>query len=164
MDSDNIYFITRREAAKTNEKLWSRERTAELLGISPSTLANYELGVTKMIPADAVVMMADLYHAPELKCYYCASECPIGKGMPIPTKISRIEQITIKVIMILATDTVEEAKTKLLEISTDGKLTKENWSNIMWLINYFDNLSSTLAELRLACQKLLVSGGINVNL
>ena len=65
--NENVYFACRKKAASYNEKLNSRESAAELLGISPSTLANHELGITKSVPVDTVVMMADLYHAPELK-------------------------------------------------------------------------------------------------
>lgn len=43
----NIYRACREEAAKYNDKLRSRESAAELLGISTSTLSNYELGITK---------------------------------------------------------------------------------------------------------------------
>ena len=60
-----------------NERLYSREGAAELLGISVSTLADYELGNTKVVPVDKVVLMADLYNAPELKTGYCKYECPI---------------------------------------------------------------------------------------
>ena len=65
--NENVYFACRKKAASYNEKLNSRESAAELLGISPSTLANHELGITKSVPVDTVVMMADLYKAPELK-------------------------------------------------------------------------------------------------
>lgn len=60
-DGKNIYFACREKAAKYNDLLNSRERAAELLGISTSTLANHELGVTKNVPPDTVVMMSDLY-------------------------------------------------------------------------------------------------------
>lgn len=71
--ADNIYCKCRKEAAKYNDKLNSREGAAELLGISASTLADYELGITKIIPADAILRMADLYNAPELRNHYCKS-------------------------------------------------------------------------------------------
>lgn len=73
-DGKNIYFVCREKAAKYNDLLNSRERAAELLGISTSTLANHELGVTKNIPPDTVVMMSDLYKTPELRSYYCKHE------------------------------------------------------------------------------------------
>lgn len=46
--ADNIYCRCRKEAAKYNDKLNSRDGAAELLGISASTLADYELGMSKM--------------------------------------------------------------------------------------------------------------------
>lgn len=49
-----------------------------MLGLSVSTLADYELGNTKVVPVDKVVLMADLYNCPELKTGYCKHECPIG--------------------------------------------------------------------------------------
>ena len=45
--TENIYLECRKKAAEYNEKLNSREAAAELLGVSVSTLANYELGITK---------------------------------------------------------------------------------------------------------------------
>lgn len=65
--NENVYFVARKKAAMYNERLYSREGAAELLGISVSTLADYKLGNTKVVPVDKVVLMADLYNAPELK-------------------------------------------------------------------------------------------------
>lgn len=41
--ADNVYCRYRKAAAMYNDKLNSREGAAELLGISQSTLADYEL-------------------------------------------------------------------------------------------------------------------------
>ena len=66
-ENQNVYFRARKQAAMYNERLSSREGAAEMLGISPSTLADYELGITKFVPVDKVVLMADLYNCPELR-------------------------------------------------------------------------------------------------
>lgn len=158
---DNIYYKTRREASVKNGQFGSRERTAELLGVSSSTLANYELGVTKNIPPDAVVMMSNLYNAPELINNYCAHDCPIGRGLPIPTDPAGIESTTLKLMKALSVPKVEEAKTRLLDVSNDGKLTTENYPHFAWLLSYFDDLTKTIGELRLVCHKLLADGGTN---
>ena len=76
-ENQNVYFQARKKAAAYNERLWSREGAAELLGISASTLADYELGNTKVVPVDKVVLMADLYKTPELITGYCMRECPV---------------------------------------------------------------------------------------
>ena len=98
MEPENIYFRCRKEAAMHNQKLSSREGAAELLGISVSSLQKYELGVTKTVPVDMVVLMADLYNAPELRSLYCKGECPIGRAMNIATEIKSVESVAIRLI------------------------------------------------------------------
>ena len=64
-----------------------------MLGISVSTLADYELGNTKVVPVDKVVLMADLYNAPELKTGYCKHECPICSYLPVATEAKGLEDV-----------------------------------------------------------------------
>ena len=85
-ENQNVYFQARKKAAAYNERLWSREGAAELLGISVSTLADYELGNTKVVPVDKVVLMADLYKTPELITGYCMRECPVHGFLPLATE------------------------------------------------------------------------------
>ena len=89
--NENAYFVARKKAAMYNERLYSREGAAELLGISVSTLADYELGNTKVVPVDKVVLMADLYNAPELKTGYCKYECPICSYLPVATEAKELK-------------------------------------------------------------------------
>lgn len=115
-EGKNIYFACREKAAKYNDLLNSRERAAELLGISTSTLANHELGVTKNVPPDTVVMMSDLYKTPELRSYYCKHECPIGRNLPLATQVSGLQGITVKILNSLDEDGVRSMKKQLLSI------------------------------------------------
>ena len=73
----NIWYDARLKAAEHDDRLYSREGAAERLGMSPSAVADAELGLTKCMPVDKAVLMADLYNAPELLNYYCKNECPI---------------------------------------------------------------------------------------
>lgn len=157
-DPENIYFRCRKAAAKFNEKLSSREGASELLGISPSTLAHYELGVTKVVPPDAVVLMTDLYKAPELKAHYCAIDCPIGKGAPIATKINSIELVTVKMIKAFSREDAEAAKQKLVDIASDGQVSADELPTLEWILSYLDAMAKTVSELRLTCQKVLAGG------
>ena len=68
--ASNIFCQKRKEAAKFNDRLNSREGASELIGVSPSALADYELGITKVVPVDVVIKMAEVYNAPELLSYY----------------------------------------------------------------------------------------------
>lgn len=101
-ENQNVYFRARKQAAMYNERLSSREGAAEMLGISPSTLADYELGITKFVPVDKVVLMADLYNCPELRTGYCKYECPIGKHIPLATSVSGIEGIALRLMELTA--------------------------------------------------------------
>ena len=110
--ADNIYCKCRKEAAKYNDKLNSREGAAELLGISASTLADYELGITKIIPADAILRMADLYNAPELRNHYCKYSCPLGQDVPLVDTES-LDRIAVRALASLKK--VQESKENLLD-------------------------------------------------
>ncbi len=90
--ANNPFCKARIDAAKYNDSLFSKEKAAEFLGISASTLSDYELGVTKTVPPDMVLKMADLYNAPELENYYCTNVCPLGGDM---TKVDIVEDGTI---------------------------------------------------------------------
>ena len=96
--NENVYFKARKKAAAYNPRLSSREGASEILGVSESTLADYELGNTKVVPVDKVVLMADLYRAPELLNGYCKNECPIGRDMPIATVDKGIQGIAISIL------------------------------------------------------------------
>ncbi|HBR31922.1 MAG TPA: transcriptional regulator [Clostridiales bacterium] len=125
--ANNIYCRYRKQAAKYNDKLNSREGAAELLGISPSSLADYELNITKFVPVDKVLLMADLYNAPELKMNYCANECPLGAGhdeMPdMPA-----ERIYIRVKN--AIDEIDQSMNTLSDIMDDGIITDDEKSTL----------------------------------
>ncbi len=48
--NENIYFQARKRAATYDDRLRSRESAADLIGVSVSSLADYELGNTKVVP------------------------------------------------------------------------------------------------------------------
>lgn len=157
-DSENIYLRCRKEAAKHNERLRSRENAAELLGVSVSSLANYELGVTKVIPPDVIIMMADLYNAPQLKAIYCTNECPIGKGSPIATEIKSIEQVTIKLLKSLSPEKMDEIKGQLIDIAEDGIIDESEKPDLSQIVEYLDYLIKAAGELKLISQKAIGEG------
>ena len=81
--ADNPFCQARLRAAEYNEKFFSKEYAAEQLHISASQLQDYELGITKCIPPDNILRMADLYKAPELRNLYCREMCPLGGDVPV---------------------------------------------------------------------------------
>lgn len=65
---ENIYFRYRKEASIYNDKLKSREGASELLGISPSSLADYELGNTKVVPVRGFAPYRRICMAIQIQC------------------------------------------------------------------------------------------------
>lgn len=156
---ENPCFQCRKEAAKYNDKLNSREGAAEMLGVSVSSLADYELGITKVIPVDKVVLMAELYNAPELKAWYCTTECPIGRSFPMPSaNISTVERTTIRLLKQLRQDEVQDIKDTLIEITADGVISEDEKVDLAEILEYLDELIKAAGELRLIGSKVLNGG------
>lgn len=156
---ENPCFRCRKEAAKYNDKLNSREGAAELLGVSVSSLADYELGITKVIPVDKVVLMAELYNAPELKAWYCSSECPIGRSYPMPSsELTTVERTTLNLLRQLRQDDVEKVREKLIDITADGVISEDERVDLSDILTYLDKLIKAAGELRLIGQKAMNGG------
>nr|DAI55842.1 MAG TPA: regulatory protein [Caudoviricetes sp.] len=154
-DNQNVYFRARKEAAEYNEALSSREKAAELLGISSSTLADYELGITKFVPVDKVVLMSDLYNRPELRTGYCKHECPIGKNFSIATRINGIEGIALRIIREFNSDKIKGIKEMLVDIAADGVISEDEKPVLKEILEQLDQLSLAISELKLAGEKAL---------
>lgn len=156
---ENPCFQCRKEAAKYNDKLNSREGAAEMLGVSVSSLADYELGITKVIPVDKVVLMAELYNAPKLKAWYCTTECPIGRSFPMPSaNISTVERTTMRLLKQLRQDEVQDIKDTLIEITADGVISEDEKVDLAEILEYLDELIKAAGELRLIGSKVLNGG------
>ena len=75
----NRYFEARMRAAKFNEQLSTRAGAVNFLpGVTEEMLKKYELDITRP-PNIVVALMADAYNEPELRSWYCANECPLGR-------------------------------------------------------------------------------------
>lgn len=154
-ENTNVYFRARKEAATYNERLFSREGAAELLGISVSTLADYELGNTKVVPVDKVVLMSDLYNCPELKTGYCKYECPIGKTMPLATQVSGIEGIALRLIREFDTEKVKQMEKSLIDIAADGVISEDEKPELEAILKRLDELAIVISEMKLIGEKAL---------
>ena len=152
-DTDNIYKKARIKASEINDKLRSREGASELLGVSASSLLNYETGACKQIPTDVIVKMSDIYNAPELMNYYCFNECLIGKYIAPQIEILDIDRITIQIIASL--ENVKVLKTELINITADGVIAEDEKSKLKYIVDTLDKISKEAQELKLWTQKNL---------
>ena len=147
--NENIYFRCRKEAAKYNDKLNSRESASELLGVSVSSLADYELGNTKVVPVDKVVLMSDLYNAPQLLNGYCARECPIGCRKDTATEIQPIERTTLGLLNLLQNDKLGRFMSALTSIAADGQVSEDEKSKMTEIVAYLNEVRVLVEELNL---------------
>ena len=117
-------------AAKYNEKLLTRAGAVECLpGVTEDSLKKYELDITRP-PNIVVALMADAYNEPELRAWYCANECPLGKDcreipeMPAERALIRLqnsvyemEQLTRQLSLLMEDGTIEtEQQTIILQL------------------------------------------------
>lgn len=153
---ENIYFQCRKCAAAYNDKLNSREGAAELLGVSVSSLADYELDITKVVPVDKVKLMSDLYNAPKLENYYCSSVCPIGKSSVRRLDVTTtLDRLTIKIIA--AFQNVRDIEDSLINIAADGKITENERPQLESILKELEAITQHSQELRMWADKNIKS-------
>ncbi len=159
----NPWFEARKKAAMYDERLYSREGAAEMLGMSVSSVADAELGLTKCMPVDKAVLMADLYKAPQLLNHYCLHECPIGCRHSLSESVVDIDRVTVKLLRSLRIENLEEIKDKLLDISEDGVVSDDEKPELQEVIKYLDKLATTVSELKIIGEIALGGGRPNGN-
>lgn len=156
-DSQNIYLRCRYEAARNNKALRSREDAAEVLGISPSSLANYERGITKVVPIDQVVAMASLYNAPELLNHYCSVQCPVGRN--IPCEVKPISSTALKMVYLSSNGQLEKHIESLVRFALAGEI-DVSIEKPEQVVAYFNRIRFLIEEIELFTKK---TKGSNAN-
>ena len=137
----NVFAEARYRAAAFNDRLFSREGASEELGIDRSRLARIELGSKNPFP-DEVLMMSDIYSAPELKLYYCKHMCPLGKDFP-DIKPEGLDRISIK------------ALSSFRKISAAKELLLDEKGDLNKVIQTLDEVSEIAQSLRMWAEKNL---------
>lgn len=148
--ADNPFCKARLEAASYNDRLFSKESASELLGVSVSTLSDYELGVTKVIPPDMVVKMSDLYNAPELENYYCTNMCPLGCNIP-KVSVEELDRISLKALSTFRK--VEGTRELLLDITADGVISEDEREDMQKILGNLEELEQVAQSLKLWVKK-----------
>ncbi|MDO4945376.1 MAG: helix-turn-helix transcriptional regulator [Ruminococcus sp.] len=155
--TENVYYQARKEAALYNDKLNSREGAAELLGISVSSLADYELGMTKFVPVDKVRLMAELYNAPQLMNGYCKYECPLGEHRILPVKVESVELATLKFLDALNKIDLRDVQMRLTTISSNGRIDEDEKDDFLDIVSKLEAVQEQIETLKLLADKI---GGV----
>lgn len=150
--ADNPFCKARLEAAKYNERFFSKEYAAEQLHISAGQLQDYELGITKCIPPDNILRMADIYNAPELRYMYCREMCPLGDNIP---KIEDEDLDRISLRALSSFRKISEAKELLLDITADGVIEEEEKADLDRIMKILDEVNEISQNLKVWIEKNL---------
>ena len=150
----NMYMQARKRAALWNERLSSREKAAELLGLHESSLADYELDNVKVVPVDRVNAMADLYNCPELRTKYCKYVCPLGQDLPIATETGSLEASVINVLKAFDEDRLNQMRRDLIDIAVDGKVSADEVELFGKIIEIMDDMMRVISGLKLIRERM----------
>ena len=119
------------------------------MGIDSRRLYRIETGVAQPSPED-VVLMADLYKAPELCNHYCRNCCPLGQNVP-EVRTSNIDSIVLNVVRVLKD--VYVTRDKLLDITEDGVIDDTEKDDLNKIIENLDRITQVAEELKTWAKK-----------
>ena len=152
-ENKNIYQISR-------EKMnYTREIAAEKLGfISSDRIEKIENEKTLPHPEE-ILAMTVTYKNPMLCNYYCSHECPIGMEYVPEVKAKELSQITLE--MLATLNKLSNAKERLIEITVDGQLTKEELPDFFKIKEELEKMALAIDSLNLWIDNTIASGKIS---
>lgn len=149
--SSNIFYKARYKASTHNEQLSSREGAADIMSIDRGRLYRIERDITNPYPEE-IHLMADLYHAPELRNYYCRNCCPLGEDVP-EIEAENLDRISIEALSTL--HKAERVSQSLLDIVSDGIISEEEKPILKEIMMFLDDIDKTYHNLKAWTEKNL---------
>ena len=146
----NIYQISREEINLTREAASSLLET-----ISADRIEKIESEKSYPHP-DEILAMSKGYKKPTLCNYYCSNECPIGKVHVPEVHLKDLSQITLE--MLASLNTLNTEKNRLIEITVDGKITKDEMADFERIQNELNQISLAVDSLKLWVQQAIIDG------
>ena len=149
-ENKNIYQTSREGLGLTREGASNL-----LLTISPDRIEKIEN--EKSLPhPDEILAMADCYKTPALCNYYCSHECPIGIKHVPEVQLKDLSQITLE--MLASLNALSNEKNRLIEITVDGKITKDELKDFNRIKDQLDQISMAVDSLKLWVEQATVDG------
>lgn len=149
--SSNIFYQARCKASAHNDQLKSREGAADIMLIDRGRLYRIESGLANPYPEE-IVLMSDLYGAPELRNYFCTTTCPLGKNMP---KIEAVGLDRISLKALSSFGKIKDAKKLLLDITADGVIEENEKPALDKIVKTLDEITQITLELKTWIEKNL---------
>ena len=138
---------------------WSREYASEQMGmITPERLERIENEKVTTDPKE-ILVMAETYGRPSLCNYYCSQKCPIGQQYVPEIEIKELSSIVLE--MLASLNSVNKRKDRLIEITADGKIDKDEMDDFIFIQEELERISITVETLQLWSEKMLANGVID---
>ena len=148
----NIYQLSREELELT------RESASERMGcISADRIEKIESEKSLAHP-DEVMVKADAYKKPNLCNYFCSHECPIGREYVPEIQPKDLSQIVLE--MLASLNTIDKHRDRLIEITADGKIGKEEMTDFQKIQEQLSKISLSVESLRLWVEDTIANGKI----
>lgn len=154
-ESANLYLSKRKALG------WSREFAAEKLGISDDKLERIENEKQMPNPQD-VLIMSDVYHAPELCNYYCNRDCEIGRRYVPRVPDSELPGIVLQ--LVASIYEVDDIKKALVKITADDQIDDSEVESLAQAQYTLERLSIMIEALQLCVERKLDKGEISQKL
>ena len=151
----NRYFESRKKASEQDERLTSREGAGDLLGVSWSSMADYERGLTR-VPVDVVIRMSELYKDPALLNWFCCNECPICRDDSLATEMDDLRGIALR---LLVDGDIDGVRAEIADIAKDGTIDDSEKPRMQEAMRKLDEVGKIVSELKLFCKAYLDGGG-----
>ena len=151
-ENKNVYQQAREEQGLT------REAAAQLLEfISDDRIEKIESDKAQARPEE-VLKMAECYQHPELCNYFCSHECPIGQRYVPEVGVKELSQISLE--MLASLNALEKYKNRLIEITVDGVVHKDEREDFAKIRSLLDDMSKAISSLTLWVDKAANNGKI----
>ncbi len=155
-ENKNIYFTSREIVGLT------REAASDTLGyISAERIEKIENEKSAPHP-DEILAMSKAYKNPSLCNYFCSHECPIGQHYVPEVQSKTLEKITLE--MLATLNTLSAEKDRLIEITVDGKISEDEFSDFKKIKEHLTQMSLAIDSLNLWIDNTIASGVVDTTL
>lgn len=151
-ETTNLYLIKRKEMG------WSREYAAEQIGISDDKLERIENEKQLPNPQD-VLIMSNVYQAPELCNYYCHRDCEIGRQYVPEVPKAQLPGIILR--LLDSVYAVQDIEKILVRITADDMIDESEVDDLAHAQYTLERLSIMIEALQLCVERKIDKGEIS---
>ena len=152
-ENKNFYQVCREETGLT------REKASELMEfVSADRIEKIESEKSAPHPEE-IIAMGKAYKKPVMCNYYCTKGCPIGQEYVPEIEVKELAQITLE--MLASLTSVEKERDRLIEITSDGVITEDEYADFAMIEEKLEKISVTADALQLWVQNKIAEGQID---